>query len=230
MATSGTFTFAPSIGELVINAFARCGIRRTELTTQHLADANFEANMVMVDWVGDGINLWQVESTTIPLVQGQYIYPIPSNVVFILDVYITTNPSGTAPIDRIIFPISRSDYVSLAYKTDQGASTSFWYDRLIDPNLYLWPVPDQSNYYTMTYYYMRQAQDNALANGTQPELPWYYLDSFGYNLAARLALMYAPDRAAMLEAKAQKAWQRALAVGTENVPLSIQAQMRSYFS
>ena len=45
MATSGTFTFNPSLGDFVTNAFAKCGVRRTELTTQHMQDANFEANL-----------------------------------------------------------------------------------------------------------------------------------------------------------------------------------------
>ena len=227
MTTSNSFAFAPSLGELVINAFARCGVRRTELTTQHMSDARFEANLMLVDWVGDGINLWEVQSTTIPLVQGQYIYPIPSNVIFMLDLFITTGQNP--PIDRLIFPISRSDYVSLAQKTDQDPTTSFWYDRLISPNLYLWPVPDQSNYYTLTYYYMRQAMDSELSNATQPEIPWYYLDSFAWGLTSRLALIYAPDRAAMLEARAMKAWNRALAVGTENVQISIQPSFRGYY-
>ena len=227
MTTSGTFAFAPSLGELVINAFARCGVRRTELTTQHMSDARFEANLMMSDWCADGINLWQVQSTTIPLVQGQYIYTVPSNVVFMLDLYITTGENPA--IDRIIFPISRSDYVSLSQKTEQAPTTSFWFDRLISPNLYLWPVPDQSNYYTLTYYYMRQAMDSELTNSTQPEIPFYYLDSFAWGLTSRLALIYAPDKAQALEMRAMKSWNRALQVGSENVQIAIMPSMRGYY-
>ena len=39
MAVSGTSTFNPSNGEILLWAFSLCGIRRTELTQQHLADA-----------------------------------------------------------------------------------------------------------------------------------------------------------------------------------------------
>ena len=228
MATTGTFTFSPSLGELVINAYSRCGVRRTELTTQHMADARFEANLMMSDWCADGINLWEVQSATIPLIQGQTEYSIPGNVVFILDTYITTTYGGSST-DRIIFPISRSDYVSIADKSNQGTPTSFWFDRLISPNLYLWPTPDQTGYYTLTYYYMRQAMDSKLANGAQPEVPWWYIDAFSWGLTERLAHTYAPDKVPMLEARAMRSWQRALSVGTENVQLSIQPAFRGYF-
>ncbi len=224
MSTSGTYAFSPNLGDLVINAFAKCGVRRTDLTNQHMSDARFEANLMMSDWAGDGINLWQVQSATIPLAQGISSYPIPSDRVFILDVYITQNG-----FDRLIFPISRSDYASFAQKNLQGYPTSFWFDRLIDPNLYVWPVPDSSTSYILTYYYMRQAMDSELTNGTQPEVPWYYLNAFADGLAARLAYIYAPDKVAVLQPKADKSWFRALQVGTENVPVTMNVQMRGYF-
>lgn len=223
MSTSGTYAFSPNLGDLVINAFAKCGIRRTDLTNQHMSDARFEANLMMSDWAGDGINLWQVQSASFPLVQGQQSYAIPSDRVFILDVYISQDG-----FDRLIFPISRSDYASFAQKNLQGYPTSFWYDRLIDPNLYIWPVAD-GGVYNLTYYYMRQAQDNELTNGTQPEVPWYYLNAFADGLAARLAYIYAPDRVAVLQPKYDKSWFRALQVGTENVPVTMNVQMRGYF-
>lgn len=224
MATSGTYTFSPNLGELIINAFAKCGVRRTDLTNQHMSDARFEANLMMADWAGDGINLWQVQSASFPLTQGTQSYSIPSDRVFILDVYVTQDG-----FDRLIFPISRSDYASLAQKTLQGYPTSFWYDRLIDPNMYVWPVADQDNNYTLTYYYMRQAMDSELTNGTQPEVPWYYLNAFADGMAARLAYLYAPDKAQMLQAKYDKSWFRALQVGTENVPVTMNVAMRGYF-
>ena len=73
MATSGTFNFAPTLGEIVIAAFGRCGIRRTELTMQHMADSRMESNLMMSDWTADGINLWEVQSTTIALNKGQAV-------------------------------------------------------------------------------------------------------------------------------------------------------------
>lgn len=224
MSTSGTYAFSPNLGDLVINAFAKCGVRRTDLTNQHMSDARMEANLMMSDWAGDGINLWQVQSASFSLTQGTQSYAIPSDRVFILDVYIRQDG-----FDRLIFPISRSDYASFAQKDLQGYPTSFWYDRLIDPNMYIWPVADQNGQYTLTYYYMRQAMDSELSNGTQPEVPWYYLNAFADGLAARLAYIYAPERVAMLQPKYDKSWFRALQVGSENVPINLNVAMRGYF-
>ena len=224
MATSGTVAFNPSLGEFVIAAFSRCGVKRTDITNQHMADARMEANLLMSDWAGDGINLWQVQSATIPLVQGVTSYAIPSDRVFMLDVYIRQDG-----FDRLIFPISRSDYASLAQKTLQGYPTSFWYDRLLDPNMYVWPVPDGTGTYTLTYYYMKQALDSELTNGTQVDAPWYMFDAFVWGLASRLAYIYAPDKVAILQPRYDKAWFRALQAGTENVPVQMQVQMRGYF-
>ena len=230
MATSGTFTFSPNLGEYVINAFARCGVRRTELTAQHMEDARFEANLMMSDWAADGINLWQVQKTTINLIQGQSAYDVPLDVVFMLDVYISQDG-----FDRLIFPISRTDYASFAQKTLQGYPTSFWFDRLAGtnapykPQIYVWPVPDQTGQYTLTYYYMQQAMDNELSGATQPQIPWYMCDAFGWGLASRLAFIYSPEKVPALEARAARAWQRSMQVGTENVPITMAIQMRGYF-
>ena len=46
MTSSGTYNFQPSLGELVLNAFARCGVRRTAIMQEHMTDARFETNLM----------------------------------------------------------------------------------------------------------------------------------------------------------------------------------------
>lgn len=222
--TTNTYNFNPGLGEFVINAFARCGVRRTEITAQHMEDARFEANLLMSDWTADGVNLWQVENTSIALSEGQSTWQPQSNIVFLLDVYITVNNT-----DRLIMPISRSDYAAIANKFTLGYPTSYWFDRVADPIVYLWPVPDQDNTYTLTYWFMRQAQDSNLAGGALIDVPWYYFDAFAWGLASRLAYIYAPEKVQVIQPRADKAWLRALQVGSENVPMKISPQLRSYF-
>ena len=57
MSLSTSRSFNPNLGEVTIGAFARCGIRRTELTQQHMQDAQFESNLLQSDMQGDGIQL-----------------------------------------------------------------------------------------------------------------------------------------------------------------------------
>lgn len=189
-----------------------------------MSDARFEANLLMGDWAGDGINLWQVQSASFPLTQGTVSYPIPYTVTFMLDLYVTQNG-----FDRLLYPISRTDYASLAQKYIQGYPTSYWYDKLLSPALYLWPLADADDSYQLTYYYMQHAQDGALSDGSQPAIPYEFYSAFASGLAARLAYIYAPDRIQVLQARADRDWQRAQQTGTENVPITLDAQLRSYF-
>ena len=101
--TSGTYNFAPSMGETVLYSFGMAGVKRTALTQAHFEDARMATNILMARWSSKGVNLWQVDSQVVNLVQGQSTYQVPSNTIVILDAYVTVN-SGGAAIDRLIFP------------------------------------------------------------------------------------------------------------------------------
>ena len=158
MTSSGTYNFNPSLGELTLNAFARCGIRRTAIMQEHLTDAAFEANLMFSSWANQGVNLWEVQLITAPLTQGTTTYPVNPNVVMILDAFIRINSGTSSQFDRVIMPISRTEYSQTPNKNLQASPTVFWFDRLIQPTVTVWPVPDQSNYYTLNYYRVIQSR------------------------------------------------------------------------
>jgi hypothetical protein len=228
MTTSGTYNFNPSLGEVVLNAFARCGIRRTALVQEHLQDARFEANLLFSEWSNRGVNLWKVDLQTVPLIEGTTLYTVPSNTVMILDAYIATG-SGQSEFDRMIMPISRSEYSQTPNKNLQAPPTVFWFDRLINPTITVWPVPDQSNYYTLNYYRVIQIQDAEMENAQTLDVPYRWLDATCAGLASRLAAIYAPDRIQVLTARAESAYQIAAMQDTENVPLYIMPGLSGYF-
>lgn len=228
MTTSGTYNFNPSLGEVVLNAFARCGIRRTALVQEHLQDARFEANLLFSEWSNRGVNLWKVDLQTVPLIEGTTLYTVPSNTVMILDAYIATG-SGQSEFDRMIMPISRSEYSQTPNKNLQAPPTVFWFDRLINPTITVWPVPDQSNYYTLKYYRVIQIQDAEMENAQTLDVPYRWLDATCAGLASRLAAIYAPDRIQVLTARAESAYQIAAMQDTENVPLYIMPGLSGYF-
>ena len=226
---SNTFTFNPTLGEAIIAAYARVGLRRTELVQQHMSDATAEANYVMSDWQGDGLNTWQVELVTQDILAGVSEYIVPNTTVFTLDLYIRQNPDSGMPIDRILIPISRTDYASIANKNMQGFPTSFWYDRLLNPVMYLWPVPNQDIIGGLRYYVQKRPMDELSANGTQIAIPYEAYDAFVWCLAERLAYIYAPERVAVVAPRAQQAYRRMLQSTTENVPLDLNVMVGSYF-
>jgi hypothetical protein len=167
MATTGTYAFNPSLGELTLYAYNLIGIRNTAIVQEHLEAARMAANLLCANWSNRGVNLWAVDLVTVPLVAGQTTYSVDSNTVMILDAYMTIDNGNSDPIDRIILPISRTEYASYPNKEQQGFTTTYWFDRLISPTVTLWPVPDGTSAQYLKYYRVRQIQDSALQGATQ---------------------------------------------------------------
>ena len=227
LTTSGTYNFAPSMGETVLYSYGLCGIRRTALVQSHFEDARMATNMLLGRWSADGVNLWQVDLQCITLVQGQATYQVPANTIVMLDAYYSIN-TGSAVIDRILNPVSRTEYASYTNKTSQGRPTVYWMDRLLSPTVTLWPVPD-SQVATFKYYRLRQTQDANLANGQNVEIPYYFLEAYALGLAYRLALSWAPEKVPMLKPLADEAWSIASRQNIETANVYISPSMSHYY-
>lgn len=231
MSTSGTYNFNPSLGEITLYAYNLCGLRNTSLLQEHMEASRMAANMLCSSWSNRGVNLWAVDLVTVPLVAAQSTYNVDLNTVMILDAYMQIDNGGGAPIDRIIMPVSRTEYASYPNKEQEGFTTTFWFDRLISPNptITLWPVPDGSSAQYLKYYRVRQVQDAALQNGTQVEIPYLWMDAFAYGLAVRLAVIWAPDKMQLLKPLADEAYNIAAEQNIENSAVYISPQISGYF-
>lgn len=227
MTTSGTYTFNPSLGELVIYSYNMIGIRGTSLLQEHMEAARMASNLMLGRWSSMGVNLWAVDLVTVPLVQGTSTYTVSANTIVMLDAYVTTG-TGTSAINRVIMPISRTEYASYPNKTQQGFPTTFWFDRLLAPTVTLWPVPD-GNEVSLSYYRVRQVQDSDLANGQNVEIPAYFLEAFAYGLAHRLATIWAPDKVQMLKPMADEAYAIAASQNIETANTYISPMISSYW-
>jgi hypothetical protein len=229
MTTSGTTNFSPSIGEVTLYSFNLCQVRSTSLTQEHLNSARQAMNMMLSRWSNMGPDLWKVDTETITLVAGQSTYPVPADTIMILDMYART-PAGTSNTDRIMMPISRTEYASYPNKAQQGFPTVFWFDRLINPTVTIWPVPDGSGApSTITYYRVTQIQDANLPGGETIDVPYRWLDAFANGLAYYLSRIWQPQLSAQLKAEADEAYQIAAAQDTENVSVFISPQIAGYF-
>jgi hypothetical protein len=146
----------------------------------------------------------------------------------ILDAYIETDNGSGQPIDRLILPISRTEYASYPNKEQQGFSTTYWFDRLLSPTVTLWPVPDGTTT-SFKYYRVRQLQDANLQNGQQVEIPYLWMEAFAYGLAQRLAVIWAPERVQILKPMADEAYQIAADQNVETANTFISPLMSGYF-
>lgn len=229
MATSGTYTFNPGLGELTLYAYNLIGVRNTAVLQEHMEAARMASNMMLSRWANQGVNLWAVDLQTVALVQGQATYNVPANTVVMLDAYMTIDNGQSAPIDRIILPISRTEYASYPNKEQQGFTTTFWFDRLLSPTVTLWPVPDGTSAQFLKYYRVRQLQDSNLQNGEQVEIPYLWMEAFAYGLAQRLATIWAPEKMMMLKPMADEAYDIASRQNVETAQQYISPVISGYF-
>ena len=225
MTTSGTYAFNPALGEIVLYAYQNIGVRPTSVLQEHMESARMATNMMLARFSNQGVNLWAVDLVTVPLVQGTSTYAVDGNTIMVLDAYTTTD-SG---IDRVIMPISRTEYASYPNKTQQGFPTSYWFDRLVSPTITLWPVPDGSSATILKYYRVRQIQDANLQNGENAEIPYRWLEALSDGLAYRLARIWAPQIAPQLKMQADESYQIAAAQDVEAVPTYISPMLGGYF-
>jgi hypothetical protein len=238
MATSGTYTFNPGLGELTLYAFNLIGLRNTSILQEHIESARMATNMLLARFSNQGVNLWCVDLVTTPLVTGQSTYDVDGSTVMILDAYVQNDDSG-ANIDRIILPVSRTEYASYPNKEQQGYPTVYWFDRLISasrstgsvgPTVTLWPVPNTDNGpQSLKYYRVRQIQDSAYSNGQTVEIPYLWLEAFAYGLAYRLAQMWAPAMAMAIKPMADESYQIAADQNVETAQQYISPMMGGYF-
>lgn len=229
MATSNTYTFNPSLGELTLYAYNLIGVRNTAVLQEHMEAARMATNMMLARWSNQGVNLWAVDLVTTALVQGQTTYNVDANTVMILDAYMRIDDGVTDPIDRIIMPVSRTEYASYPNKEQQGFTTVYWFDRLLSPTITLWPVPDGTSAQYLKYYRVRRLQDSNLQNGEQIEIPYLWLEAFAYGLALRLAQIWSPEKVVMLKPMADESYQIAADQNVEYAQQYFSPQIAGYY-
>jgi hypothetical protein len=229
MSTSGTYTFNPGLGELTLYAYNLIGVRNTAVLQEHMEAARMATNMMLSRWSNQGVNLWAVDLITVPLVQGQTTYSVDANTVMILDAYMEIDNGSGQPIDRIIMPISRTEYASYPNKEQQGFTTVYWFDRLLSPTITLWPVPDGNSAQYLKYYRVRRLQDSNLQNGQQVEIPYLWMEAFAYGLALRLAQIWSPDKVVMLKPMADESYQIAADQNVEYAQQYFSPQIAGYY-
>ena len=302
MATSGTYAFNPSLGELVLYAYNLCEIRNTAIAQEHMQSARMASNLLLANWANRGVNLWAVDLETVNFNQTPAIltvtgdgstttltyatpntpvytvglqitvsgtgvvdgvqtvtasgngsvsfassfsgtstggtitsqtpaatYSVDPNTVVLLDAYVTTTQSTSQPIDRIILPVSRTEYASYPNKEQTGFPTVFWFDRLISPQVTLWPVPDGTSSQYFKYYRVRQIQDANYSGGQTVEIPYLWLEAFAYNLALRLAIIWNAQKAVLIKPLADEAYQIAAEQNVETAQQYISPQISGYF-
>jgi hypothetical protein len=226
--TSGTSGFNLDLNDIIEEAFERCGVEVR--TGYEHRTARRSLNLLTIEWANRGINLWTIEQGSIPLVQGQIVYTLPVDTIDLLDQVVRTQ-SGVNQTDINISRISVSTYATIPNKNTQGRPIQVWIDRqsgateptgVAAPEIYVWPTPDQSDFYTFVYWRLRRIQDAGTGTSTQ-DIPFRMLNCLVAGLAYYLSLKI-PDamgRIEMLKMEYENQWLLASSEDREKASLRL---------
>jgi hypothetical protein len=212
--TSASATFNLDLNAIVEEAFERCG---AELRSGYdLRTARRSLNLMLLEWANRGINLWTIEQGSQVLTSGTGTYNIPVDTVDLIEHVIRTG-TGSNQTDIDITRISVSTYASIPNKTATGRPIQIYIDRKTGttnsssvvqyPTFTVWPVPDNSQTYTLVYWRLRRMLDAGSGTTTQ-DIPFRFLPCLVAGLAYYLALKIpgAEQRIPMLKQMYDEAW------------------------
>lgn len=225
MTTSGTFTFATNFtaDDFINESFERIGMDPARVSAWQLDSARRSMGLVAVDWANRPVNLWEVTQTITALTQGQQTLTLNQYDLFVTEAA-TRTTNGGINNDLIISPISRSEYLALPNKAQQGSRpTQYYLARTLVPTLSLWPTPQDATV-SLIVNSMRFMEDvGSFSNTIFAPQRWY--EAMVAGLAFRLAQKYAPDRLQDTKAAYDEAYAAAATEDTENVPMRIVPNM-----
>ena len=217
MTTSNSRDFELDVGEIIEEAYERCGL---EVRTGYDArTARRSLNLMFAEWANRGLNLWTVNQETVTLTSGTAAITVSDDVVDILEVIVRRSST-----DYDITRISRGEYGTIANKTTTGRPSQYFFDRQITPIINLWPVPENSTDQIL-YYYVRRIQDaDTLVNTT--DLPFRFYPCMVAGLSYYLAMKRAPERLQMLKVVYEEEFQRASDEDEGRTPLKLQPSIQ----
>lgn len=245
MTTSGTSVFNLDISEMCEEAFERCG---QEMRTGYdLRTARRSLNLMTIEWANRGINLWTIEQGVIPLVTAQSTYPLPLNMIDVLDMVIRTG-TGQNQNDINLNRIAEPTYASIPNKNATGRPIQAWIKRLtgtqypvpgspgavqtIPPEVVIWPTPnDPGSQYTLVYWWLRRIEDAGSGTRT-PDIPFRFLNCMVAGLAYFLSMKLPnvdPGRRSELKMDYEEQWLLASTEDRDTAPLRFVPRNMFYY-
>ena len=217
---ASTANFDLSIDEIAEEAYERCGLQVR--SGYDLKTARRSLNLLLAEWANRGLNLWtiQLQEKTITAgtnnLTGLDLFgsgqDAAQQIIDITDLAISDSNNN----DFSAQSISRSTYLNIAVKTTSGRPTQYYFERTINPTLYLYPAADTA--YTLKYYALLRMKD-AGDYTNNAEIPFRFLPCMTAGLAYYISMKKAPDRLVALKQIYEDEFQRAAAQDGERTSL-----------
>ena len=217
---ASTADFNLSIDDIAEEAYERCGLQVR--SGYDLKTARRSLNLMLAEWANRGLNLWtiQKQEKTLPAttteLSGTSLFGSGANsaqeIIDITDVVIRDSSNNEFSTTSI----SRSTYLNYTVKTTSGRPSQYYFERTINPKLFLYPAADTT--YTLVYYALLRMKDSG-AYTTTNEIPFRFLPCLTAGLAYYIAMKKAPDRIQLLKQIYEDEFQRAAAQDGERTSL-----------
>ena len=130
--------------------------------------------------------------------------------------------------DTVMTSLSRSEWMALPNKNQQGQPTCFYWDRTIQPTLSVWPNPTAS--YKSLFFTCTVMMEDAGDLLNQVDVPSRFYEPLVAGLAAKLAVKYAPQKVQMMMELYQSAYGKAQDNDTQKQPLRIGVSWRGGYT
>ena len=153
------------------------------------------------------------------------LVPIQSTID-VLSAVIRTG-TGSDQTDVAISRISRDAYINISNKNSTSRPTQFYVDRLITPEIKLWPTPN-NNTYTLVYDKLTRIDDVDNPQNTV-DVPFRFYPCLSAGLAYYISLKRAPQRTQLLKAVYEEEFERAAAEDRDRASLSL-TPSRDYYT
>lgn len=222
MSTTGTTTFDLQLYELVEEAFERASGGARELRSGYdFRTARRSLNLLTIEWVSRGLNLWTLEEGTQTLTAGDGQYDLPTDTVDLIEHTLRINDGLVTQTDSALNRISVSTFSSIPNKLLTGRPIQIFVERrTATPRFNIWPLPDASTTYKVVYWRLRRMQDAGDGSNTQ-DIPFRFLPCMVAGLAYYIA-MKIPEgapRLQMLKADYEEQWSIASSEDRDRSPV-----------
>ena len=217
---SGTNAFTLTIEEVIAESYERCGLYVR--SGYDLKTARRSLNLLFAEWANRGLNLWTIQkqekslAATTKELSGTDLFGSHADssqqIIDITDVVIRDSSNNEFSTTSI----SRSTYLNYTVKTTSGRPSQYYFERTINPKLFLYPAADTT--YTLVYYALVRMKDSG-AYTNNNEIPFRFLPCLTAGLAYYIAMKKAPDRIQLLKQIYEDEFQRAAAQDGERTSL-----------
>jgi hypothetical protein len=210
----------PDLPELFEEAYERAGLEMR--SGYDLKTARRSLNILTLEWQNRGLNLFTIEAGTLAITAGTSTYTLPSDTIDLIEHQVRTG-TGTTQTDTALERVSVATYAQQTNKNTQGRPTQIYVQRLpTEVKVTLWPVPDSTTPYTLSYYRLKGI--DGLSNGIGGDVssvPPRFVPAFVSGIEYYIA-MKKPDVAALVPLlKQEYEFQFQLAAGEDEETASI---------